>query len=116
MISAKNIPTKVKRQVEEIVERFNREVLGGGKVQYVARFKGLYFFLDRKDPPFYEGGSIGRLEFTGDLTNWRFAIFKYSSNRYDPEECWFPGFDELDGTLESVLSAGLKAYPPEWAP
>ena len=116
MVAAKSIPGKVKREVKEIVERFNREALGGGKVQYVVRFEGRYLYVNRRDPPFYESGPICRLEFAGEFANWRFAIYKYSSDQYDPEECWFPGFDKLDGSLERALSAGIKAYPPGWAP
>ena len=43
---------------------------------------------------------------------WTFAIFKYSSDRYDPEEWLFPGYGHLDGTVEGAMRAGLEAYPP----
>jgi hypothetical protein len=42
---------------------------------------------------------------------WEFAIFKYSDERYDPDEWMFPGGEELDGTIEGAMRAGLKAYP-----
>jgi hypothetical protein len=41
---------------------------------------------------------------------WEFAIFKYSDERYDPDEWMFPGGEELDGTIEGAMRAGLKAY------
>ena len=38
-------------------------------------------------------------------------IYKYSSDRYDPQETWFPGFEVFDGTVEGTMQAGMKAYP-----
>lgn len=68
-------------------------------------------YLDRKD-----FGSapveICRLKYKGSLTNWELAIFKYSSNKYDPEELLFPGATYLDGTIEGAMRCGLEAYPP----
>ena len=86
MDAAKGIPAKVRHEADEIIDRFNRYVLGGS-VLYVTRFKGRYLYLDRMDVLFSKAKPIGRLEFVGELTNWRFAIYKYSSDRYDPEEC-----------------------------
>lgn len=45
------------------------------------------------------------------MTKWEFAIFKYSSEAYDPEEWFFPGRDYVDGTIEGALKAGIEAYP-----
>jgi len=42
---------------------------------------------------------------------WEFAIFKWSSERYDPEEWMFPGSEWVDGTIEGAMKAGLQAYP-----
>jgi hypothetical protein len=42
------------------------------------------------------------------MQHWEFAIYKYSDERYDPDECFFPGAEEVDGAIEG---AGLKAYP-----
>jgi hypothetical protein len=50
------------------------------------------------------------LEFRGDIESWSFAVFKYSSERYDPNEWFFPGRSELDGTVEGALRAGLEIY------
>jgi len=44
------------------------------------------------------------------MKKWRFAIYKYSSDRYDPQETWFPGFELFDGTVEGAMRAGDKAY------
>ena len=54
---------------------------------------------------------ICRLTYTGDMEDWEFAIFKYSSERYDPDEWMFPGSGELDGSVEGAMRAGLAAYP-----
>jgi hypothetical protein len=51
------------------------------------------------------------LEYTGDIKKWDFAIFKYSDERYDPEEWFFPGAGHIDGTIEGAMRAGLEAYP-----
>jgi hypothetical protein len=45
------------------------------------------------------------------MQHWEFAIYKYSDERYDPEEWMFPGAEEVDGTIEGAMRAGLKAYP-----
>ena len=112
MAASKRIPSQLRREAEGVIERFNREVLGGGEVRYVARFRGPYLYLDRKDFLGDTWAPICRLEFTGEATDWQFAIYKYSRDIYDPDEWWFPGCDEVDGTIEGALSAGLAAYPP----
>jgi hypothetical protein len=48
----------------------------------------------------------------GSIDNWDFAIFKYSDERYDPEEWFFTGANQVDGTVEGAMKAGLEAYPP----
>jgi hypothetical protein len=45
------------------------------------------------------------------MNDWGFAIFKWSSERYDPDEWMFPGSELLDGTIEGAMKAGLQAYP-----
>lgn len=102
------IPDEVKAQVNEIVARFN-EGSGDPTCFYAVRFKGSYLYLDRSD--FGQIGPICRLKYTGDMNNWEFAIYKFSSERYDPEECFFPGADYVDGTIEGAMMAGLHAYP-----
>ena len=41
-----------------------------------------------------------------------FAIYKYSSERYDAYEEFFPGVQYLDGTVKGALYACNTAYPP----
>jgi hypothetical protein len=103
------IPDDVKKQVEAIVDAFNTRVLRDPHRYYRPRYLGLYLYLDRVDygiPNF-----ICRLTYTGQMGNWEFAIYKYSDERYDPDEWMFPGAGHLDGTIEGAMKAGLEAYP-----
>jgi len=115
MAVSKSIPAAIKRQVKELVEAFNDEISISWS-RYELRFKGPYVYLDRQDPPRFYSGPIARLEYGGSLTNWRFVIFRYSFDDYDPAEDGFPGFGELDGSIVTALRVGLKAYPPDWRP
>ncbi len=107
-MSTKRIPDEVKAQVNEIVTRFN-EGSGDPTCFYVTRFRGNYLYLDRSD--FGRIGPICRLKYTGDMNKWEFAIYKYSSERYDPGEWFFPGYEHMDGTIEGAMMVGLEAYP-----
>jgi hypothetical protein len=106
-VGQERIPDEIKAQVNEIVARFN-EGSRDPTCFYAARFRGSYLYLDRSD--FGRIGPICRLKYTGDMNNWEFAIYKYSSERYDPDE-WFPGDEYVDGTVEGAMMAGLMAYP-----
>jgi hypothetical protein len=44
------------------------------------------------------------------MNGWDFAIFKWSTETYDPDEWMFPGSDLVDGTVEGAMRAGLEAY------
>jgi hypothetical protein len=70
---------------------------------------GKFLYLDRKD--YGRLQPICRLEYTGNMQEWSFAIYKYSDERYDEEEWFFPGAEHVDGTLEGAMKAGLEAYP-----
>jgi hypothetical protein len=108
-VGRKTIPDEVKKQVDEIVERFNQEALKDPDFYYVTRYKGNYLYLDR-----FEYGRVShvcRLGYTGDMSHWDFAIFKYSDMKYDPDEWLFPGSQHIDGTIEGAMKAGLEAYP-----
>lgn len=107
-MSTKRIPDDVKAQVNEIVERFN-EGSGDPTCFYAARYRGNYLYLDRSD--FGRIGPICRLKYTGDMNKWEFAIYKWSSERYDSDEWLFSGSEHVDGTVEGAMMAGLRAYP-----
>ena len=108
-MSRPTIPDQVKRQVDEIVQRFNENVIKNRNQYYTARYRGSYLYLDRFD--YKVVSHVCRLKYTGDLNHWEFAIFKYSDEVYDPHEWFFPGSGHVDGTVEGATRAGLEAYP-----
>jgi hypothetical protein len=104
------IPDAIKPQVADRITAFNRAVLQDPHVYYQPRYQGAFLYLDRYD--YGRVGRICRLTYTGTLDRWEFAICKYSDDRYDPDEWFFPGAEQVDGTLEGAMRAGLAAYPP----
>ena len=104
------IPAAIKTQVADRIAAFNRAVLQDPHVYYQPRYQGAFLYLDRHD--YGRVGRICRLTFMGTLDRWEFAIYKYSDARYDPDEWFFPGAEQVDGTLEGAMRAGLAAYPP----
>ena len=109
-MARKAIPDSIRKQAQEIVGQFNKEELASGNIYYTVRFRGKYLYLDRYS--YGRSGPICRLTYNGAIDNWEFAIFKYSDERYDPEEWMFPGSGHVDGTIEGAMKAGLEAYPP----
>lgn len=105
---AKRIPKEIKQHIEKIVADYNIRMTDEF-YHYVTRYKNNYLFFDRKDP--YGISPICRLEYTGNMNKWEFAIYKYSSDFYDPEEDFFPGAQYVDGTIIGAMKAGLAAYP-----
>ena len=108
-MKSKAIPEDVRRQAEQIVEQFNRKTFIRDDCYYVPRFRGKNLYLHRCD--WGRVGPICRLTYTGKMDDWKFAIFKWSSERYDPDEWLFPGAESVDGTIEGAMNAGLEAYP-----
>ena len=99
---------EIKNEVEKIVNDFNKKNIKNKSYYYLTRYKGEYLYLDRVE---YGGSPICRLKYNGTIDNWGFAIYKYSEDGYDSEEWFFPGADEVDGTIEGAMRAGLEAYP-----
>lgn len=91
----------------EILSEAPKAILPSGLLNLVKHFG---FFCTT--PFMGNQGQICRLTYTGDLNSWDFAIYKYSKNRYDPNEWFFPGSGYFDGTVEGAMKAGLEAYPP----
>ncbi len=108
-MSANAIPAEAREEALRIIAKFNQEELVDSDCRYVPRFRGKYLYLDRED--FGELGHICRLEYRKRKPHWIIAIYKYSTDRYDPEECFFFGSDLVDGTIEGALKAGMEAYP-----
>jgi len=107
-MAPKTIPTEVKETAQAIIDRFNENELGEWPAAYSPRFRGRHLYLDRDDGS--GPGPVCRLTYTGDMNGWEFAIYKYSTERYDPNEWCFPGADAVDGTVEGALRAGMEAY------
>ena len=101
---------EIKLQADAIVARFNAEELRNKPyAHYVTSYRGAHLYLGHE-----LGGRFGpicRLTYTGDMSHWEFAIYKYGGGVYDPDEWFFPGAEEADGTIEGAMRAGLKAYP-----
>ena len=105
----KLIPDEIRENVSAIVEKFNQQELKGTDVRYIARFQGRFLYLDRI--AYGKKESVSRMEYFREISEWEFAIFKWSSEIYDPDECFFSGSEFVDGTIEGAMKAGMKAYP-----
>lgn len=103
------VPVDVKQWANTVIQHFNDTVIADPNRSYVARYRGAYLYLDRF--AYGQRSSIARLTYTGSTEKWKFAIYKYSDERYDAEEWLFPGSGHLDGTIEGAMRAGLEAYP-----
>ena len=104
-----SIPKPIREQVDRIVADFNQKIIKNPQCFYVPRYRGNDLYLDRHN--YGSIGPIARLKYRGELTNWEFAIYKYSNNRYDPNDWFFPGVEQVEGTVEGAMKAGLAAYP-----
>jgi hypothetical protein len=107
--TTRGIPDEVKTEVATRVAHFNTTVIRNPHCVYVPRYRGKCLYLDRQD--YGRVSPICRLEYTGEMEDWSFAIYKYSDERYDEEEWFFPGSEHVDGTIEGAMKAGLEAYP-----
>ena len=103
------IPQHVREQANSIVASFNRQVIKDRECFYVTRYSAGYLYLNRHN--YGPVGQICRLKYQGALDKWDFAIYRYSKERYDPDEWFFPGVEHVDGTIAGALKAGLEAYP-----
>ena len=103
------IPEHIQDQIILRVDKFNKKKMSRRSEKYYADMKGKFIYL-----MFAMGGGrfdpICRLKYTGDLENMDFAIYKYSREKYDPNEWCFPGEEFVDGTLEGAMKAGIRAY------
>lgn len=105
-----SIPEEIMEKAKEIIAEYNKKTFSKKSgVVYIPEFKGKFLHLKRNE--YGTIGSVARLEYTGNMKKWKFAIFKWSSEKYDPEEDFFPGAGLVDGTIEGAMNAGLKAYP-----
>ena len=100
------IPQKVKDEALEMVVRYNEQ----NNAEYQLHFRGQFAYLERIDNNIPT--KIGRLRYMPKKKAWNFAVFKYSNEKYDPDEWMFPGWELLDGTIEGAMKAGMEIYPP----
>lgn len=109
-INQKAIPPDIQAEVRKNVSKFNNEILRNPRVYYIPHFTGQYLYLsrwtnDREEP-------VCRLKYNGETDNWEFAIFKWSSERYDNDDLFIvPGNNYIDGTVEGAMKCGMEAYP-----
>ncbi len=101
------VPIAVQSALQQRVNAFCKQ--SGLNTCYCADARGKFIYLYRLLPEGIE--RLGRLTYLGDSENMEFAIFKYSSGKYDPKESWFPGVEHIDGTIEGALKAVIQAYP-----
>ncbi len=111
-MKTKMIPKEVKEEILKIIDEFNNEELDliNDFFKYVAEFKGEYVFL--KTMKYKTVSPVAKLTYSGDMNEWEFAIYKYSSEEYDKDEFFFTGVEYLDGTIKGALNACNTAYPP----
>jgi hypothetical protein len=110
------IPSIVQDEIQKRINLFNKKHLAKASCEYVPEIKGKFIYLmrqEREDLHEQLPEKVCRLTYNGNLEEMDFAIFKYSSEKYDANECFFPGSECVNGTLEGAMKAGLKAYPVE---
>lgn len=84
-------------------------MLGANPRGYAARFKGKYLYLERTNHA--RPTEICRLAWTGQVDAWEFAIYRHWRKFYDPNGRMFPGAQQVNGTAEGAMKAGMEAYP-----
>ncbi len=104
----KLIPDDVKQEALRTIAWFNKTRLQGTDCAFATRFQGKFLYLDREE--FGQVQPICRLEYLGGKKGWAFAIYKYSTSRYDPEEWLFPGSELVNGTIMGAMKASMRAY------
>jgi hypothetical protein len=108
------IPATVQDEIQNRIDLFNKKHLAKASCEYVPEIKGKFIYLMRQEKENLHEQlleKVCRLTYNGNLEEMDFAIFKYSSEKYDSNECFFPGSECVNGTLEGAMKAGLKAYP-----
>ncbi len=104
------VPIAIQSALGDRANSFCKRELVGMKYRYYPDARGKFIYLVQISAD----GSLqrlGRLTYEGDVENMDFAIFKFTSGKYDPKERWFPGSQYLDGTIEGALKALMEAHP-----
>jgi len=103
------IKESVKKEVEKIIEKFNKEHFTSKEIFYFPKFKKDFLYLMRNE--YGRKGPICRLKYNGKISDWDFEIFKYTSETFTDDIFLMPGAGEIDGTIEGAMLAGLEVYP-----
>lgn len=109
MKNSKTLSIEIQEQINARIKAFNDKTLSKSSQKYGAQFKGKFIYLGfTSDGQEYD--PVCRLTYNGNIDDLDFAIYKYSTEKYDPNEWFFPGSEFVDSTLEGAMKAGLKAY------
>ncbi len=82
---SKSLSPSYKLAIQNEVNKFNQE----NKTNIKTTIRGIHVYISVNDE--YET-KVGRLTYNGNPNNWSFAIYKYSSQKYHPDELGYPGF------------------------
>lgn len=104
------VPIAIQEMLDDRAYAYCKRELPQVGYRYFVDSRGKFIYLVRMWP----NGAfqrLGRLTYEEDTEKMAFAIYKFSSGKYDPKDWWFPGSQYLDGTIEGALRALTKAYP-----
>ena len=106
------ISEQIREKVEKIVSEFNETTLKKEGCKFQTQYNGNYVYL-LLDEGFENLTPMFRLKFAGNMNNWEFAIFRWSSEKYTTDFDFMPGAEFIDGTIHGAMQAALKLYPPQ---
>ncbi len=101
------ISTEVKEEIEEIIDQYNANAVG----DYFVEYRGDKIYLKRLEVTGHIS-PVARLHYTGSLDDLDFAVYRWTTEKYDPEESFFPGSELFDGTILGAMKTGEKSCPP----
>jgi hypothetical protein len=87
------VPEPVREQLLEHLSRSPVRSLEG-------EFRGRFCYIT------HQGSPLCRLGYRGEADDWDFAIYRYTTNRYDADLFGMPDHDSVD----RCLSVALHAY------
>ena len=103
------ITKELRTLLREEVIRLNDKLFNDQNDCYFeTRFAGKFLYLDFVQNMMSEQRC--RLTYNGNMDDWLFDLFEWSSEKYNTEDDFFNGADEIDGTIEGAMKAGYLAY------
>ena len=91
----------IPQNIGEIIDSQIEEIALENKRSLSCEIKRSYIYIYAEDKP------LCRLGYSGNMNEWDFAIFKWSTETYSSTEFGFP----VSGTIKECVEAGLVAYP-----